>query len=1001
MVQVSTKARDGLLFAANPDYMSRNEFEVLARSLSRYEPIDEAGRMLATAASEARSGQEYLDLWGIEDARTWDPTPLWDELTIATRCEIPLGKTAVGNKPLWLDIKQDAEGGVGPHGMGVGMTGSGKSKLARAIVMGLAIKHPPEMMKILLGDFKGEAEFTGLEGLPHVVGVVSNLGDSLHKLDRFQDVVEGEMELRQEALKRAGFESVLHYEQARARGAKLPPIGVLVMVLDEFSELLSLKAEMGPVFDQVGRLGRSLWVSILNFSQRAETGKMAGLIAQQSYAIGMKVKDAGESRRALGSPVAYDELRNSPPGSAILAVDGEYTKFRAYYTQATFQPPKRRKAEKVATEGYPVDVHRFTSEIAPLPEDLLKIADTDEDAEDDVEDAEDFFDDDMDLPLGAEAPTVESVLVRQIAKFGKGRTRGGMWLPALDDTPEIPLSELTKEYWGREWTQVIADGGLVVPIAREDNPRRHTQEVVCLDLSGAGGNIGITGKTVIGKSMTAQAVMLSLAHSHSPQRVQFYGLDFGGGNTARNMAGLPHVAGIAGGSDPEKVSQVVIEVEKLLRRREREWELAGININTFRARKFGASPEEVPDDGHGDVFLIVDNITAFKNFNLDLHDRVARLAENALAYGIHLVVTNDSWLSIKMGDKLGTQIELRLSSHVDSKCRDKELARRLPDVPGLALQRNGLQMRIGAPYQVRETIAKETEDQATKDAVAEIARAWSDLGCQQTRQLRMLPDKIAYEDMGPAAPGTLKLGLGQTTFNTVGIDIARYPHFWAAGNSQSGRSTLLRTLLRSITETFAPPNPEAPSFDQAQILLFESDFELMDSVDERYKVAYANTKPEILSICEALAQALTKRRPPSDLSDREKRLWRPAAPRIFVVVDDLDQLTVTGKHGGKQSALAPLIEQMARGQRIGFHVLATTQASNFYQTGKSNKVISAMDDAGVSALVMDSEKKETYVGDIKGAVRVPGRGEFWTRKGRELVQVAQTLPPDEVLEGRI
>ncbi|MEX3650934.1 hypothetical protein ABFW11_36155, partial [Mycolicibacterium porcinum] len=61
----------------------------------------------------------------------------------------------------------------------------------------------------------------------------------------------------------------------------------------------------------------------------------------------------------------------------------------------------------------------------------------------------------------------------------------------------------------------------------------------------------------------------------------------------------------------------------------------------------------------------------------------------------------------------------------------------------------------------------------------------------------------------------------------------------------------------------------------------------------------------------------------------------------------------------------------------------------------------AMDDAGVSALVMDSEKKETYVGDIKGAVRVPGRGEFWTRKGRELVQVAQTLPPDEVLEGRI
>ena len=49
----------------------------------------------------------------------------------------PIGRTAEG-EVLELDLKQAAEGGMGPHGVLVGATGSGKSELLRSLVAGLA-----------------------------------------------------------------------------------------------------------------------------------------------------------------------------------------------------------------------------------------------------------------------------------------------------------------------------------------------------------------------------------------------------------------------------------------------------------------------------------------------------------------------------------------------------------------------------------------------------------------------------------------------------------------------------------------------------------------------------------------------------------------------------------------------------------------------------------------------------------------------------------------------
>ena len=76
-----------------------------------------------------------------------------------------MGTTEDGS-PVELDIKESAMGGMGPHGLCIGATGSGKSEFLRTLVLGLAMTHSSEQLNYVLVDFKGGATFAGLDELP-------------------------------------------------------------------------------------------------------------------------------------------------------------------------------------------------------------------------------------------------------------------------------------------------------------------------------------------------------------------------------------------------------------------------------------------------------------------------------------------------------------------------------------------------------------------------------------------------------------------------------------------------------------------------------------------------------------------------------------------------------------------------------------------------------------------------------------------------------------------
>jgi DNA segregation ATPase FtsK/SpoIIIE, S-DNA-T family len=248
--------------------------------------------------------------------------------------QVPVGATPGGN-PLALDLKEAAEGGIGPHGLVVGATGSGKSELLRTIVAGLAATHPPDQLAFVLVDFKGGAAFADLAPLPHVAGLITNLQSDVSMVDRAMAALQGELARRQRLLHRNGNQPDLRaYTARRALDPRLEPLPELLIVVDEFGELLAARPELLDLFAAIGRVGRSLGMHLLLASQRLDEGRLRGLDSHLRFRICLRTFSATESTAVLGVPDAYH--LPSAPGAALLKVDAA--------------PPARFTAALVSTD---------------------------------------------------------------------------------------------------------------------------------------------------------------------------------------------------------------------------------------------------------------------------------------------------------------------------------------------------------------------------------------------------------------------------------------------------------------------------------------------------------------------------------------------------------------------------------------------------------------------------------------------------------------------------
>ncbi|WP_407689292.1 type VII secretion protein EccCb [Mycobacterium sp. HUMS_1102779] len=710
-----------------PDRLDPVEAMTCARRLAAYR-VGADGRAV---------GSGWPALAGIGDIGGFDPMPLWSGASGRERLCVPLGCAADGT-PLRLDIKEPADGGVGPHGLCVGATGSGKSELLRTVALGMMALNSPASLNLLLVDFKGGATFLDMARAPHVAAVITNLADDAPLVARMRDALAGEMNRRQELLRSAGCGSAAAYERARAGGAAHSALPSLFVIVDEFSELLGRHPDFADTFVAIGRVGRSLGMHLLLASQRLEEGRLRGLEAHLSYRLCLKTLSPGESRLVLGTSAAF-ELPNTPGAGYLRAGSGEPVRFQAAFVSG----PVRTEPAPDVPAAAAATVRPFGTRAAGP---VARVA----------------------ASGGAPAPTVLHALVDRLSGHGPPAHR--VWLPPLGPPPALatllraaPLHALT------------------VPIGLVDRPLQQRRTPLLADLSGAAGNVAVVGAPQSGKSTALRTLITALAATHDPCEVQFYCLDFGGGALAA-LHDWPHVGAVAGRAEPRLAARVVAECESVVRSREAFFGEHRID-SIARYRRLRAQRAAPRGDPFGDVFLVIDGWGALRHELEELEAPITALAVQGLSFGVHVVLSAARWADVRpsLRDQIGTRIELRLGDPADSEL-DRKAAQHVPrDRPGRGLSPDGLHMVIAVPGD-------------------EIPHG--DSSAPPIALLPSQVDHHAVVTGAGAVPrASVLIGIEEHRLQPVVVDFERHSHLLVLGDSECGKTAALRVLCRELART--------------------------------------------------------------------------------------------------------------------------------------------------------------------------------------------------------
>ncbi len=964
----------------------------LARSLSGLRLAeDDLGDVLNTTV-------DLGDILGVSDVAELDPRRSWRPGSPRGFLRVPVGIGTHG-RLVHLDLKESARGGMGPHGLVVGATGSGKSEMLRTMVTSLVIAHPPQRLALLLVDFKGGATFAGFNGLPHLAGMVTNLAADPGLVQRFRDALLGEMTRRQRVLAESGNLANLHeYAELVDRHnnpVQLEPMPHLLVIIDEFTELLAARPDFAELFLAVGRIGRSIGIHLLLATQRLDPGKIRGLESHLSYRISLRTFSESESREALGVPDAYH--LPPEPGAGYLKVDTTvFERFKAALVSAPYRGP----AGEVHPAA-PVRVFSTSPQIAPEPRPVPSVL-----ARRRISSAGET---DSDGPPGAHR-TILEIAVGKLASAGANRVRP-VWIAplpasiALDtaarategrDPAALDLAAL--DLAGRDTaargTEGPADGTagqqpesryLSVVLGTRDIPAEQRQIPLVWDFAGPLGNVLIVGAALSGKSVALRTLICSLALGYAPGEVAVYCLDYGGGSLV-SLAGLPQVAGVGTRSDPERVRRSVADVLAMLDQREALMSRHSCDgADGLRsARRRGIIEAAVP----GDVFLVIDGWAALREAEPDIEEQVMTIANRGPSLGVHCVLSAaaGSQVRMRLASAFPGRIELRLTESFDSAI-DRRLAETLPtDVPGRALVPGGDFVQIALP---RIDGGTEVADLAAgvEHLVCEVQRRWPGVGVSPVRVLPStlgLSDLIEAPDVEPrigqgrgVAVGLSERNLAPVEVNLFGMD----PHLQVYGESQSGKSSFLRTLVRQLVSSH--------SAEQLGLIVVDYRRAHLDLVGPDHLLAYCTGSAATARVVTELSTALAQRLPGPDVTSEQLRArswWR--GREIVVVVDDYDLVSAAGGN-----PLATLTEFLPHGRDVGLHVV-TARRTGGASRAMFEPLTQALSELGGPGLIFSGDRTEGRLVAGVASLRLPPGRALLARRGQapEQVQIAWTDP---------
>lgn len=479
------------------------------------------------------------------------------------------------------------------------------------------------------------------------------------------------------------------------------------------------------------------------------------------------------------------------------------------------------------------------------------------------------------------------------------------------------------------------------------------------DFSGAAGHMMVVGGPQSGKSTLMRTLISSFALTHTPREVQFYGLDFGGGGLS-SLSDLPHVGGIASRLDPERVRRTIAEVAGVLRRREEFFRSNGIDsIGTYRRRRAAG---DLPGEAWGDVFLIVDGWGGFRGEYEGLEQVVTDIAARGLGYGIHVVITAARYMEVRaaLKDQMLSRLELRLGDVMDSEF-DRKVAANVPTgMPGRGQVAEKLHFLSALP-RVDGSHAAEDLSEATAAFVAAVKQNWAG---QAAPGVRLLPRLLHADQLpkgGEYPERGIAIGIDETELEPVFVDFETDPFLLVFGESESGKTNLLKLIARRISERYGP--------DRARLVVGDYRRGLLGALPESHMLEYAPMASSLQMHMEALGGVFARRQPPQDVTPqqlRDRSWW--TGPDVFIIIDDFDLVATS-----QGNPLTQLVEFLpfARDTGVRFVIARSSAGAS---RALYEPFMQRIKELGAQGVVLSGDPSEgDLVGNARPRPMPPGR----------------------------